>query len=240
MVLVSACASQSVIPGKNSVSQVQAYDRVDEDLRSFDAKVFQMNNEFAKIPSDRNDIKWVKKKLQHMVDVDQYMRKFMTQWPYEKNYKSLENEYFDKEFRLRFKQVDSEHTQELKALIKTYQWFRISQFGKEADQNAWLLVQHADEQPEFQKEILTTLSVLYKAQETKPENYAYLYDRVAASFFDLSQRKLQRYGTQGACTGPGTWAPIPIEEPALVDARRASVGLGTMAEYISVFKEICR
>jgi len=83
------------------------------------------------------------------------------------------------------------------------------------------------------------LEKLYLSKETSPSNYAYLFDRVAASWSDESKRTLQRYGTQGSCTGPGTWEPIAMEEPDHVDERRASVGLMTMAEYLKLFKEIC-
>lgn len=219
-------------------SQVASFPKVDADLKNYDDTAAAMKAAFATLPSDPKDIDWVKKKLKHMFDVDQFMRKQMN-LPFEHSYAEAEKEYFSKEYGRRFRQVDGENTADLKGLLKVYRWFVISRFGAEADNNAWILVQHADEQPEFQKQVLAILTSLYTAKETSPRNYAYLFDRVAASFSDLSKRKLQRYGTQGQCTGPGTWEPIPTEDPAQVDQRRADVGLGTMAEYVAMFKDIC-
>lgn len=235
----TACSHSQVSSANTRAADPSVFDRVDKDLQVYDETTTRMKTDFSQIPADPKDIEWVKKKIQHMFDVDQYMRKYMMNVPFEKGYTDAEKEYFSNEFGPRFKQIDSENTSDLKGLLNIYRWFTISKFGKVTDKNAWLLVQHADEQPEFQRQVLAILTGLYKSKETRPENYAYLFDRVAASFSDLSKRKLQRYGTQGACTGPGTWAPIPMEEPDLVDVRRAAVGLGTMAEYVAVFKDIC-
>ena len=62
---------------------------------------------------------------------------------------------------------------------------------------------------------------------------------VASSSMDPSLREPQRYGTQGHCTGAGTWEPWPCEDPARLDERRASVGLEPEAAYIARFKDIC-
>jgi hypothetical protein len=51
---------------------------------------------------------------------------------------------------------------------------------------------------------------------------------------------LQRFGTQGQCSGPGTWDPHPVEEPARLDERRRAVGLESLAEYQRLFKDLCR
>ena len=50
------------------------YPRVDEDIDPFDQRMAQLRQEFAKKPPAPNDKEWVKAKLQHMVDVDQYVR----------------------------------------------------------------------------------------------------------------------------------------------------------------------
>ncbi len=221
-----------------TLPKLTASSKVDVDLQAYDKTVAKMKADFAQIPADPKDIEWVKNKLKHMFDTDQYMRK-QKNIPFEHEYTSAEKEYFSKEFQTRFKQIDKENTEDLKKLLNIYSWFVISKFGEEADNNAWIIVQHADEQPDFQKQVLVVLEKLYKDNETSGRNYAYLFDRVAASFSDPKQRKLQRYGTQGSCVGPGKWEPIPMEDPAQVDQRRADVGLSTMAEYKALFKNIC-
>lgn len=213
--------------------------RVDTDLRTYQETVAKMKSGFEAIPANPQDKEWVKKKLSHMVDVDQFTRKFPAVI-YEKKYTDQETKYFWSKYIEKSGAVDAENTAALKALLKIHGWFRISTFGAKADDNAWLLVQHADQEPEFQKEVLGELEALYKIGETQPGHYAYLFDRVAASWNDLTKQKPQRYGTQGACVGPQKWEPIPIEDPANLDARRASVGLGPMAEYVRQFKDICK
>ena len=203
-------------------------------LAEFDATINKMQDAFAQVPGDARDKDWVIKKLQHMVDMDQYMRSFILP-----NDRQLTTEEQTKVVN-RFQQLDRENTAELKSLLSRYSWFTIRKFGKKADNNAWLLVQHADHDPAFQQEILEKLEKLYPQGESRPQNYAYLYDRLAASWHDPAKRRPQRYGTQGTCTGPGKWEPLPIEDPDHVDTRRASVGLPPLAEYVAGFKDVCK
>ncbi len=212
---------------------------VDKDLKIYDLKIKEMNSSFDQIPSEPKNKEWVKKKLDHMVKVDQFMRNFMD-IKYEKNYSEDEVKYFETKFEHRWENIDLKHTEDLKQLIKIYNWFNISAFGKKADNDAWLIVQHADHDIVFQRKILKVLQKLLLKKETNPSNYAYLFDRVAASWHDPSKRTLQRYGTQGMCESKGIWKPIPIEDPKNVDVRRSKVGLGSLKEYISGFKKICK
>ena len=91
-----------------------------------------------------------------MVEVEQYMRNY-TSTPYTQNYSEKEKEYFKAQFLPRFEFIDIENTKELKKLLKIYKWFTISAFGLKADNEAWLLVQHADTNLNFQKSILKLL-----------------------------------------------------------------------------------
>ncbi len=207
-------------------------------LADFDATIQKMREEFAQVKGNSSEKDWLLKKLQHMVNMDQFMRNQLI------HFIGPSDQQLDDEARSavlkRWQQIDYENTIDLKALLKTHSWFTISQFGKKADSNAWLLVQHADHDPAFQQEVLSKLEKLYPAGETSAANYAYLYDRVAASNHDITKRRLQRYGTQGTCTGPGKWEPLPIEDPEHVDERRLAVGLPPLAEYIAGFKDICK
>jgi hypothetical protein len=130
--------------------------------------------------------------------------------------------------------IDQGDTAWLKGEIARRGWPTISRAGKEADHQAWLLVQHADLDPAWQAQILATLTDLAPKGETNQKNYAYLFDRVA-----MKHGGPQRYGTQGRCVGPGTWRPDD-DEPGDLDARRATAGLPSEADYIAVFKTICQ
>jgi hypothetical protein len=174
-----------------------------------------------------------------MVDVDQYMRKYSS-LPATNGYTEVERLEFNSRFmESRWAKVDTRNTEDLKALLAIHTWFTLSAFGPEADNNAWLLVQHADQDPSFQKRILAILEPLAARQETNPSNFAYLFDRVASSFQNPEKRTVQRYGTQGRCVGKGQWEPFEVEDPANLDKRRASVGLSPEDEYKKLFKELC-
>jgi hypothetical protein len=130
--------------------------------------------------------------------------------------------------------ADRDNTAWLKGEIARRGWPTISREGKDADNQAWLLVQHADHDPAWQAQILAQLTELAPKGETNQKNYAYLFDRVA-----MKHGGPQRYGTQGRCVGAGVWRPDD-DEPGDLDARRAAVGLPSEADYIAVFKTICQ
>jgi len=209
----------------------ESFPDVDVQIANYESAVASMDAEFAETPADSSSVVWVQSKLAHMFKIDQYMRYFWID--HLKELDGAKLEYFKLAFIPRFKEMDRRCTADIQELLKIYNWFTISTFGAAADNQAWLVVQHADLQPEFQKMVLARLEKLYPIGETKPSNYAYLYDRVATNAPTPGQ--LQRYGTQGRCVGPALWEPNPIENPEKVDERRASVGLGTMAEYKKLF-----
>ena len=211
--------------------------RVDQAIKEFDAHVAQLRAEFARKPANSDDIEWVKAKLAHMVEVDQYFRTYQEKIGLHTFTSAEQQAYFNHQYQL---DIDGHNLAELKPLLDKYGWFGIGKFGSNADRDAWLLVQHADQDIEFQKKVLAALEPLAKTGETNLKNYAYLFDRVAVNLRQPDKRGLQRYGTQGRCIGPGTWAPFPVEDPESLDARRAEVGLMPEAEYQKFFKDVCR
>jgi len=123
--------------------------------------------------------------------------------------------------------VDADNTHWLKARIASRGWFKISTSGVEADRAAFVLTQHADRDPEFQGQVLEILEPLVAAGETKPSNFAYLFDRVA-----IANNRPQRYGTQGLCSAMG-WKPVVgIEDVDGLDKRRSAVGLPPHQDYV--------
>lgn len=126
-------------------------------------------------------------------------------------------------------QVDCDNTLWLESQLAEIGWFDIPRFGEGADGAAWVLTQHADRRPDFQRRVLTILEGL-PAGATNPVNLAYLSDRIA-----VAEGRPQLYGTQGACVEGGGWAPHNVEDPDLLDARRTEIGLMPMAEYVAVF-----
>ena len=117
--------------------------------------------------------------------------------------------------------VDDAHRARLKAIVDAHGWPGKSLVGADGAHAAWLLVQHADADPAFQQKCLRLMEAA-PAGEVAGKDIAYLTDRVL-----IGQRKPQRYGTQ---LGPD-FKPLPVEDETQVDARRAKLGLPSLAAY---------
>ncbi|OYW79721.1 MAG: hypothetical protein B7Z26_07605, partial [Asticcacaulis sp. 32-58-5] len=130
--------------------------------------------------------------------------------------------------------TDISNTNWLKAELAQNGWFKISTYGSNADGDAWLLAQHADHDPAFQRDVLALLEPLVATGDTRPSNFAMLYDRVA-----LKDKRPQRYGSQGRCVAAGVWEPFEVEDPTKLDERRAQAGLEPISENQKRFISIC-
>lgn len=119
---------------------------------------------------------------------------------------------------------DAANTRWLRDVIDRQGWPTISVVGKEAATDAWLLAQHADEEPDFQLRVLRLMEPLVATKEVSEKNFAFLYDRVM-----LQLTGKQRYGTQLDCA-TGHWAPASLEDPDKVPALRKAAGMNTLAE----------
>ncbi len=214
--------------------QAATFPEADKALETVLAEISTQEALFTE-PSRPQDKEWVKRRLEHLFQLDQKARgAFINPRPAE--WSAEARQYYGKKLAARIVALDRANTAELKELLKIYRWFPISEFGEKVEGYAWLLVQHSDLDIAFQQEVLAILTSLYPQGETSPSNYANLWDRVARN-----TGKLQRYGTQGQCTGPGKWVPYEAEDPAGLDRRRASLGLSTMAEYLqrSIDRKYC-
>lgn len=115
--------------------------------------------------------------------------------------------------------------------VAEHGWPVSSQIGERGAGAAELIARHADQDPAFQLRALQLMEPLVASGEANPVNFANLSDRTS-----LKLSGTQRYGTQLYC--PGEWRePQPLEDPAQVDALRASVGLGPVADYVDTMNE---
>jgi hypothetical protein len=127
--------------------------------------------------------------------------------------------------------IDERNTTRLKEIVAESGWPTITTVGKEAARAAWLLVQHADHDPDFQTTCLEIMKNL-PTDEISPTDLAYLEDRVR-----INTGRPQLYGTQFYGEGD-TFGPRLIEDEADLDKRRSEVGLKPFAEYNAAIKEI--
>jgi hypothetical protein len=123
-------------------------------------------------------------------------------------------------------EVDRQNTKRLKEIVEEIGWPTISKVGETGSKKAWLLVQHADEDLDFQKHCLELMQEALE-DDIDIKNIAYLEDRIR-----VSEKKPQLYGTQ-FFTNPDLdeYIPYPIEHPETVDERRTKLGMEPLAEY---------
>ena len=126
--------------------------------------------------------------------------------------------------------VDHRNTARLKQIVAQVGWPSIGLVGAEGSHAAWLLVQHADAEPEFQQQVLALMEPLARSGQVAGPDYAYLWDRT---------HKPQRFGTQGRCLPNGRFELFPMEDPAHVDTRRAAFHMAPLASYLQLANSMC-
>ncbi len=126
--------------------------------------------------------------------------------------------------------VDRKHTSRMKELVANIGWPSISKIGSVGSSAAWLLVQHADRDVEFQKQCLALMKLVPEGDIDRGD-IAYLEDRVRVNCHEP-----QLYGTQFNEV-EGKQVLREIENPEGVDARRLQMGLGTLQEGIEQMYE---
>ena len=124
--------------------------------------------------------------------------------------------------------LDIKNTNEMKKIVKKYGWLTYDLVGFTAAKGAWLLVQHADHDVEFQKKCLELMKEAVRKNQASKEDLAYLTDRVF-----VNTGKPQLYGTQF-----GKKNPIPIKDKKNLDKRRVEMGLGKFKEYKNFMKKL--
>jgi hypothetical protein len=109
----------------------------------------------------------------------------------------------------------------LRQLIERHGWPTEEIAGKDGAEAAWLIVQHAIGEPEFQRQALVQMQECAAEGQIPAWHAAYLEDRVA-----MHEGRPQRFGTQWI-DDPRDGRPRPwrLADGEAVNELRASVGL---------------
>lgn len=125
--------------------------------------------------------------------------------------------------------VDRSNTKRLKALMARCGWPSAATHGAPAVKDAWLVVQHAERDLLFQKQVLDLVEQAAAAGgDGLDKSFAYLYDRIA-----VMEKRPQHYGTQlSAPTGYYCALEFDrMDDRAQVEARRARLGMAPLDAY---------
>lgn len=133
-----------------------------------------------------------------------------------------------KDLTQKLQAIDQDNTNRMREIVAEIGWPTFDKVGQRASNTAWLLVQHADRQPQFQAQCLPLLKAAVDADQAYPFNYAYLYDRVRKS-----RGEKQYYATQPATNRvTDEKSFVTIEDEPGVQQRREAMGIDqTIGEY---------
>ena len=117
------------------------------------------------------------------------------------------------------------NTERMKAIVAEIGWPAIPKVGSRASYMAWLVIQHADHDVEFQRRCLLEMRSLPEG-DIRKENIAYLEDRVR-----VHEGRPQLYGTQFYRDENGVFGPRPIEDGENLERRREEMEMIPFSEY---------
>lgn len=117
----------------------------------------------------------------------------------------------------------------VKEIFEEYGFAGFDLVGKEGSSNFWLIVQHSDHNPEFQKEVLEQMKIEISKGNASSRNYGLLVDRV-----NLNTGQPQIYGTQVDYNMEICQAfPKNLADSINVNKRRKEIGLQPIEEYLN-------
>lgn len=138
------------------------------------------------------------------------------------------------EWEIKKDSIYKNHKLRLEEILKIYGYPGFDLVGKEGEKNYWLMVQHSDFDPDFQRQVLELLEKQVEAGNADSRNFGLLTDRVR-----LNSGEKQVYGTQVTYVKEtGQAIPKPLEDSLNVNKRRRTVGLETIEEYLNMMTEM--
>ncbi|SFC28048.1 hypothetical protein SAMN05421780_104112 [Flexibacter flexilis DSM 6793] len=127
--------------------------------------------------------------------------------------------------------VYAAHQKQLASYVRQYGFLGYNEVGQDGAKCFWLMVQHCDKFPAFQRQVLKSMRKEVKKGNANAENYAFLYDRVKVN---AGQKQL--FGTQVDYLVQTTGRAIPkfgISDILHLHKRRADYGLLPIREYLN-------
>lgn len=132
--------------------------------------------------------------------------------------------------------VYGSHKVIVEKMFREHGFLGFDKIGEEGSGNFWLIVQHCDDYPDFQRKVLEKMDLEVKKKNADPNNYAYLFDRV-----QVNAGLKQKFGTQldydVNLTGRA-FPKIGLLDSTSVDQFRADYHLGPLRDYLNQMTEM--
>ena len=127
--------------------------------------------------------------------------------------------------------TDADNLAFVEALVAEHGWPTPALVGPDGVSAVFFVVQHSN--PDVQGRMLPLAEAAWRAGDFAGHQYAALLDRVL-----VSRGEPQVYGTQAGFGPDGEIVLSPVADEATLDARRAEVGLPSMAEYMEMMRQM--
>ncbi|AYN66362.1 hypothetical protein D1013_02680 [Euzebyella marina] len=129
-------------------------------------------------------------------------------------------------------EIHNKNAKTLNEIIDKIGYPTVDKVGKEANEAAWLIIQHSIGQPNFMKKCVQLLDIAVKQNKANSKNLAYLTDRIA-----VCANKPQLYGTQFDWDENGELSPNLFDDLKMVNQRRKSIGLNSIEEQTELIRK---
>jgi len=166
-----------------------------------------------------------------MVAADQFVRLTFMDMRKSEALSAEERAALDEAIGAYIDRVDEANTARLKELLKKVSWAELADIKPDIASDAWTIVQHSDD-TDFQLKTLEDIKPLVLKGKMHGSAYANMFDRIAKR-----QGRKQTYGTQSACEN-GQIVSYEIEDTENVDARRKSLGLEPLEDYLQQLRDM--
>ena len=146
--------------------------------------------------------------------------------------KLVQNGQLGEGYNEEMKELHDCNARALNDIIEVIGYPTIDKVGHEANEAAWLIIQHAIGQPGFMKKCAALLKTAVMNKNADPIYLAYLTDRIA-----VFEGKAQLYGTQFDWDEQGNLSPNFYNDLTKVNQRRESIGLNKLEEQTAIIRQ---
>ncbi|MCZ8197518.1 MAG: hypothetical protein O9267_07920 [Flavobacterium sp.] len=146
--------------------------------------------------------------------------------------KLIEKKKLSQGYDVEMENLHISNAKKLNEIIDKVGFPTIEKVGIEANESAWLIIQHSISEPYFMKKCLKLLENISVENKNCEKNLAYLSDRIA-----VLEGKPQLYGTQFDWDENGELSPNICDDFSKVNIRRLKIGLCTIEEQTQKIRQ---